>query len=397
MIAGEIVPLRFFIAKKICLTMKNIVQIVLLVCIAASCDSGRVRIEGHVGGSQGALIVCSPMRHGSRKAADSIRLGAEGRFKFEYKTRHGSEDFYQLKLDSQRAVTLLLRAGERVQITAHASDFPATIQADGCLQCADMLALQKKLLRSNRIIDSLVHTNIDQKELQRQVGKAYAAQKREHAAFIVGHIGSLAAAAAYYHKVGGLPLFGFAQDRFLLEKLTDSMRRAYPKSSYTMALERGLETLRAQAQQTLLEEKIAGMPALSKPEIALPDADGRIQKLSSLTGSVTLLYFWNAGQHASRLDNYELKNLYKEFAPRGLKIYQVAVASDSAQWRRCVQEQALAWINVRCPQDEACIAALNYNLDALPSNFLINKKGEIAGRNLFDQDLRSKISSLLQQ
>jgi peroxiredoxin len=356
-----------------------------------------VRITGRIDNAEDALLLCEQMRYSKHKIVDTARLTASGKFKFYFDMAQSGQDFFQLSIDSQPSVLLLLSAGEQPQITADATDFAATIEVTGCAECNDMLLLQKTLLTNSRRIDSVLQLNVDQPTKQRLASKIFVEQKRFNTAFIINHLGALSSAAAYYQKLNqSLALFGYVDDRFLLAKMVDTLRRSHPKSPYTQALERDLEKLDKEASLRLLQEKINATPTLDKPEIALPDINGKVQRLSSLVGNVTLLHFWSARQTSNQLDNRELLNLHKDFAGRGFKIYQVAVDSDSATWRNAVREQGLSWINVLCA-GEGCKAALVYNVTALPSNFLLNKKGEVVGKNLFDKDLRSKVVQLLAQ
>jgi peroxiredoxin len=392
--------------------MKNFWYLALI-CLV-SCNRGQVKVSGCIEQAQGSLLIYEQVRIGKNKILDSAALSEDGKFSFRSDLPRGQQDFFQLRIDSLPPVLLLLSAGDRVQVTASvgaglkpapttglksvpATDiFAATLQVSGNAETQDLVLLQKKLWANNLRIDSILQAATDETEAQRQISKIFVEQKRINTTFIVQHIGSLAAAAAYYQKLGkSVPLFGYIDDRFLLAKMIDSLRHNHPKSPYIISLERDLEKINSDMAQQLLQEKIAASPVLNKPEIILPDIDGKLQSLDALVGNVVLLQFWSAAQPASKMDNRELLNLHKEFAGRKFKIYQVGLDTDSALWRNAVLQQQLPWTNVCCTDGAACKAALAYNISALPSNFLINKKGEIVAKNLFDKELHSKISQLL--
>ena len=366
-----------------------------MVC-AVSCNSGRVRISGRIEGADGARLTCERVRFGRHRAADTLRLSGDGRFAFAFALPKGAQDFFQLQLDTLPPLLLLMEAGGRAVIEADAADFAATLAAEGSPEMTDLAALQKQLWANNRRLDSLLRFAADNGAARRGASQIFVEQKRLNTTFIMKHLGRLSGAAAYYQRLGGsLALFGYADDRFLLARMLDSLRRAHPKSPYTAALERDLDKLNGEAQRQMLQQRIEASPVVSKPEIALPDADGRVRSLAALTGNVTLLQFWSAGQPSSILDNRELLNLHREFGARRFRIYQVALDTDSALWRREVRRQGLLWASVCSFEGLACRSALAYNVSGLPSNFLINKKGEIVAKNLFDEDLRNKISQLL--
>jgi peroxiredoxin len=375
--------------------MKNIWYYLFLICTAA-CNAERVKVSGHIDNADGTLITCGKVRSNKYKTSDSMRLNRDGSFSFSILLENGKEDFIQLKLDSLQPVVLLVNPGEKISVKADAADFYTSLNVDGCKECSDMLLMQKTLWTANARMDSLYKNITDEREFQRQASKIFVEQKRFNTAFIMRHLGSLASAAAYHQKLGkNLPLFGYAGDRFMLTKMVDSLRIIHPKSAYTLWLQSDLEKLNNMAAQQLLQERINAAPAVNKPDIVLPDINGKLQSLGALTGNVTLLQFWSAKQPSNQLDNRELLNLYKEFAVRNFKIYQVSLDTDSALWRNAVRQQGLIWTNVCSFNGTYCKAALLYNVSALPCNFLINKKGEIAAKNLFDKELRSKIVHLL--
>ena len=133
----------------------------------------------------------------------------------------------------------------------------------------------------------------------------------------------------------------------------------------------------------------------SFPEISQPDMYGKTQNLSDLEGKVILLHFWSATIGNSNTLNADLKEIYQKYNDKGFEIYQVAVDTSKALWINTVQEQQLPWISVCDFQGSNSPAVGAYNVTALPTNFLIDRTGNIAGKNLSGEKLEQAIKKII--
>jgi peroxiredoxin len=369
----------------------------LFLAFAISCTSNKTKVTGDFKNAENSLLTFEKVLLGKNKILDTLRL-SRGKFSFSAILPKASQEFFQLQIDSLPPVLLLLSPNEKVVVTADVQGFPLNLQISGSAESEQLLLLQKQLWAANQKVDSLLQSYLEEKDLQRQLSKIFVQQKQFGSKFIVTHLGSLTTAVAYYQKLGkSLPLFGDVNDRFLLVTMLDSLRRKHPKSPYVATLERDLDKLVQEAAREQLQERLQTAQVLDKPEIALRDINGKEQSLNQLRGQVVLLQFWTSEQSSYQLDNRELLNLYNKFQGRKFQIYQVSLDTDSAKWQDAVRNQQLRWINVCSFLGRACNAARNYNVTALPSNFLINKKGEIVAKNIFDKDLEKQISLLVTQ
>lgn len=380
-------------SEKIALTL-------LFAALSCACTRQPARIEGHIAGGKGALVLLKKTRAGKPVVLDSVRLGASE--KFTFKTgKIEPASFYQLTVDTLGSLTLLAHPGDRIALWAQAPDVVASCRASGSSDMELMLQLQQSLAQSNAALDSLLRTAADSSPQQtaavrRGAARIFLQQKRRNTTFIVAHPTSPASITAFYQKLGQeLPLFGAPDDRFLLRMLTDSLRLRYPKSTYVNALLIKLDELEAAARQNALQELMAQANEVDKPEVKLPDAQGKTHLLSALKGKVVLLDFWISSSPLCLMDNRELLPLYRAYSKKGFEVFQVSLDNDSAQWKSAVEEHALPWISVSCPAAEGCPAARDYRVENIPANFLIDRQGKIVGRDLFGEELTKKVKELM--
>jgi alkyl hydroperoxide reductase subunit AhpC len=106
-----------------------------------------------------------------------------------------------------------------------------------------------------------------------------------------------------------------------------------------------------------------------------------------------LIQFWSAKDRASRIQNEALTELYSKYKSRGLEIYQVSVDNDRSAWIDAIEQDGLKWINVG--DMKGSITALNnYNVQKIPSNYVLDKEGNIVARDIQGPELDKLIGKL---
>jgi glutathione peroxidase-family protein len=132
----------------------------------------------------------------------------------------------------------------------------------------------------------------------------------------------------------------------------------------------------------------------SDPELKGSDMFGKEQSLSSLAGNVILVDFWSAEMGNNNILNAELKELYKRYEAKGFRVYQVSADTSKAIWITAVQEQALPWVSV-CDFGGANSPMLRaYNVKKLPSNYLIDRNGNIVAKDLYGEALKRELAKI---
>ena len=167
----------------------------------------------------------------------------------------------------------------------------------------------------------------------------------------------------------------------------------YPDASRVKVLQKEIEERKKVLE---LADRIQNQSgnALNYPEIDLQDVYGKDQKLSSLDGKTILVSFWSTRDSRYPVQNAEMRELYKTYKDRGLAIYQVSLDDEESRLGDGGADQKLPWINVFDPRGTGGIAAMSYNVQAVPSNVLISSDGAIVARNLFGDQLKNKVAEL---
>ena len=129
-------------------------------------------------------------------------------------------------------------------------------------------------------------------------------------------------------------------------------------------------------------------------EISLPSPDGKIIKLSSLKGKYVLIDFWASWCKPCRAENPNVVLNYNKYHSKGFEIYGVSLDQDKNSWVNAINKDKLTWIQVSDLKYWSCPVAIQYRIEGIPANFLLNKEGKIIGKNLRGTELGAKLSEI---
>ena len=176
-----------------------------------------------------------------------------------------------------------------------------------------------------------------------------------------------------------LQIQDFADPKYLpLHKgVLSSLEKNYPNSVYV----RDYSTILTQFQNTTAMQQAGtasiavGQPA---PDIALPNPEGKVLKLSDLRGKIVLLDFWASWCGPCRRANPSVVAAYNKFNKKGFEIYSVSLDKDRDRWKDAIAQDHLDWkYHVSDLKYWQSQAAQLYNVSAVPQQFLIGRDGKI--------------------
>ncbi len=131
------------------------------------------------------------------------------------------------------------------------------------------------------------------------------------------------------------------------------------------------------------------------PEISLPNAVGNNISLSSLKGKVVLIDFWASWCGPCRKSNPGIVKLYNKYKAQGFEVYGVSLDESKKKWINAVKKDKITYTQVIDINVWESDVALKYGIEAIPTNFLMDKTGKIVAIDLEGKDLDEMVKSLL--
>lgn len=130
------------------------------------------------------------------------------------------------------------------------------------------------------------------------------------------------------------------------------------------------------------------------PEIALPNPQGQVIKLSSMRGKYVLVDFWAKWCGPCRQENPNVVRVYNKYKDKGFTVFGVSLDRSKDDWMKAIQEDGLTWTHVSDLKYWQSEAAKLYNVTAIPFSLLLDPQGKIVAKNLRGPALEQKLAEI---
>lgn len=119
-------------------------------------------------------------------------------------------------------------------------------------------------------------------------------------------------------------------------------------------------------------------------------------RLSSLRGNYVLLDFWASWCVPCRKENPNIVSAYNQYKHKNFKIVSVSLDNNRRSWINAIKEDNLEWIHVSDLKYWNNKVAEDYNINSVPTNFLLDPSGKIVERNLRGLELNMKLKEIFE-
>lgn len=372
-----------------------------------SCNNKKFHINGNITEAQDSMLYLENLSLNGPVKIDSVKLGEDGSFVFEENAMDSiTPEFYRLRIANQ-SINLSIDSTETVNVKAAYPQMSYKYEVEGSENCSKIkeLSLKQMTLQSN--INGIIKSpNIGVDSMDVIVARMLAAYKQDVKTNYI--FKEPMKASSYYAlfqtiQLGNTNSLIFnprnnKDDVKVFAAVATSWDTYYPgaergKNLHNIAIE-GMKDIRIidrqHAQQQIEASKVSVNGCI---EIALQDNKGQVRRLSDLTGKVVLLDFHIFASNESTKRIMMLRELYNKYHAAGLEIYQVSVDPDEHFWK--TSTAALPWICVREENGIQGTSLQLYNVQSIPTFFLIDRSNTLRARDIQIKDIDAAIKNLL--
>ena len=385
--------------------LKITLLVTLITLIIYSCSNDEnISVRGSYPAASGEYLQVEMLNISETQFIDSVKINKKGVFKFNLELDH--PELILVRNTRGQYINLLTFPGDNIRLDIPAESFRAGYEVAGSKESEEIRLLVDRVNRTRLKLDSIINAldKIEDQEgpeteqLISSYQQIFMEQKRDNIRFVVGNLGSLASVYALYQRVADdVYIFNELKDLQYFKIVADSVSVKYPGSSLATSLANDVERRMNEYNNQLALSEISkhSIKEAGMIDLNIEDDMGDEQSLSSLKGKVVLLNFWASWNTESRDVTRALKRIYDQYNSRGFEIYSVALDNDKSQWRNAIYFEEFPWINVCELTYPYSYASTVYNVTSLPTNYLIDREGNIVARNLAGRALSTHLDNLL--
>lgn len=367
-----------------------------------SCNNKKFHVNGTISDAKDSVLYFENMSLNGPVVVDSVKLAEDGSFSFDGKASEAPE-FYRLRIAGQ-IINVAIDSTETVKFKASYPTMTSQYEVEGSeennkvkelsllqlgLQAQVNAIAQNPQLGVNEVQDSVIKVltaykeNVKRNYIFKEPMKAYS-YFALFQTFTLGNMQSL----IFNPRSNKDDIKVFAAVATSWDTFYPGAERG--KNLHNIAIEgmKDIRIVQAERNQQIDASKVKTSGII---DIALADNKGQVRRLSDLAGKVVLLDFHAFGTKQSTQRIMMMRELYNKYHAAGFEIYQVAVDPDEHFWK--TQTAALPWISVRA--DENSQALTLYNVQSIPTFFLITKENVLYKRDVQIKNLDAEIKALL--
>ncbi len=379
------------------ITMTAVAAVAISFC---ACGKEKFHINGNITNANEKTLYFENMSLDGVVIVDSVKLNEEGAFSFA-EERPEAPEFYRLRIENQ-IINLSVDSTEAITVKAAYPTMAVQYTVEGSENCNKIkelslrqIGLQQQVMAIQENATMGYEATAD--SINRVVERYKDDIKRN---YIFKEPMKAYAYFALFQALGNQLIFNpraNKDDIKVFAAVATSWDSYYPnavrgQNLHNIAIE-GMKNQRIVDRRNNMQIDASKVNVTNIIDIALPDNKGITRKLTDLTGKVVLLDFHVFATKESPARIMKLREVYDKYHAQGLEIFQVSLDPDEHFWKQ--QTAALPWVSVRDPQGIQSELMLQYNIQAIPTFFLVNRNNVLHKRDAQMKDLDKEIQSLL--
>lgn len=387
----------------------SVAVIIVAALTFASCNNKKFHINGNITDAKDSMLYLENLSLNGPVTIDSVKLSEDGGFAFDENAMDSvSPEFYRLRIANQN-INLSIDSTETIKVKASYPNMSYKYEVEGSENCDKIKELSLKQMNLQATINNIAkNPNMGVDSADVVLTHVLNSYKQD---IKINYIFKAPMKAYSYYalfqtvQIGNTNTLIFnprnnKEDIKVFAAVATSWDTYYPgaergKNLHNIAIQ-GMKDVRIIenqiAEQKIDAEKVQVNGCI---EIALQDNKGITRRLTDLKGKVVLLDFHLFANNQSMKRIMMLRELYNKYHTAGFEIYQVSVDPDEHFWK--TSTAALPWISVRDENGIQGQSLASYNVQTIPTFFIIDRSNTLRYRDVQIKDLDGTIKTLLGQ
>ena len=147
------------------------------------------------------------------------------------------------------------------------------------------------------------------------------------------------------------------------------------------------------AEKLAIAKRLApGQPFIN---FTLNDTEDRPTMLEKFKGKYILLDFWASWCGPCRAENPHVLKAYQQFKNKNFDVVAVSLDVKKDAWVKAIKEDGMPWTQLSDLKGFKSPVVMEYGIEAIPQNFLLDPQGRIIAQNLRGEELAKKLAEIL--
>ena len=319
------------------------------------------------------------------KPLDSTVFSDKGEFKFSHSTP--GTDFFKIGADDKEYM-IIAENGDNIQIKADLTDQTMAYEISGAKEADKLQELNTlknqytaKMAALQQTFEETVAAQPDKRDMiMQQMMPQYNAEVQGLSNAMLKFAQDNSNSLAGFYAVNLLNPAEYEQEMIAY---SDKIKSSFNKNEAVTAFLTRMAGLKAVS---------VGQPAL---DFTINSIEGKPVKLSDFKGQYVLIDFWASWCMPCRQENPNLVRAYNEYKDKNFTILGVSLDKDPSAWKKAIADDNLTWTHVSELKDFEGTAVRLYQIEAIPTSFLIDPSGKIIAKNLRGEQLDAFLKKTL--